>query len=76
MKRFMIACLSAVFLTGPAAATDFRLQVVSTSGSNSEDFFFDNVAVSAVPEPASLVLLVLGVLAAMWRWRERARAAR
>lgn len=40
-------------------------------GTNQPSIAFDNLTVSAIPEPGSLFLVILGSVC-VWRWRRRA----
>ena len=50
-----------------------RVVIQANSDSSSEFFMFDNIAINGVPEPSSMVLVLLGALGIVMRCRQRAK---
>lgn len=53
----------------PSLASSFQLRFSFSTGSTNEDYFLDNIVVSTVPEPSSLLLVLSGAVLAFGRRR-------
>jgi hypothetical protein len=65
--------MAAVGYDMPATDTFFRLGLIENGNGAAQAVYFDNIRVTAVPEPASAALLGLGASALMFRARRKGR---
>ncbi len=49
------------YYIGTLGASDIKLQFLHSTGSGGEDGYFDDITITAIPEPATLSLLFIGL---------------